>query len=387
MTQNNFKKFALSCIALAAPLFFFGQQASTDVAAAAAPSAGIDINVVLLIVAVFLLLPIFITGNAFLLSLKEFTKKAGNNTTKIVGFVFFFFLASAAQAQGADATTAAAPAPAATTFFGWSPWILTSVIIFEALLIVFLSWLTMVLIKHATATEEVPGQAPVETTSWLGRFWDRINSFKPIEEEGDIDTGHHYDGIRELNNVTPPWFITAFVLTIIFGIIYMYRYHISKSAPLQDEEFAIEMTQAAEDKAAFAAKQTSSIDENNVVMMEGADIEAGKKNFLATCASCHGATGGSMKGGVGPNLTDEYWIHSGSLKDIFKSIKYGWSGTAMIAWKDQFSAKQIAQLSSYVKSINGSNPPNAKAPDGELYKEVVTAPADTNVTDTTKTKK
>lgn len=167
----------------------------------------------------------------------------------------------------------------------------------------------------------------------------------------------------------------------------MYRYHISKSAPLQDEEFAIEMTQAAEDKAAFAAKQTSSIDENNVVMMEGADIEAGKKNFLATCASCHGATGGSMKGGVGPNLTDEYWIHSGSLKDIFKSIKYGWSGTAMIAWKDQFSAKQIAQLSSYVKSINGSNPPNAKAPDGELYKEVVTAPADTNVTDTTKTKK
>ncbi len=384
MTQNNIKKFALSCIALAAPLIFFGQQATTD-AAAATPSTGIDINVVLIIVAVFLLLPIFITGNAFLLSLKEFSKKAGNNTTKILGFVFFFFLASAAQAQGADATTAAAPA--ANNFMGWSPWILTSVIIFEALLIVFLSWLTMVLIKHATAPEEVSGQAPVQTTSWLGRFWDKINSFKPIDEEGDIDTGHHYDGIRELNNVTPSWFITAFVFTIIFGIIYMYRYHISKSAPLQDEEFAIEMTQAAEEKAAFAAKQTSSIDENSVVMLEGADIEAGKKIFVGTCASCHGANGGSMKGGVGPNLTDEYWIHSGSLKDIYKSIKYGWSGTAMIAWKDQFSAKQIAQLASYVRSIKGSNPPNAKAPDGELYKEVAAAPADTNVTDTTKTKK
>ncbi|MCX6190593.1 MAG: c-type cytochrome, partial [Bacteroidetes bacterium] len=162
--------------------------------------------------------------------------------------------------------------------------------------------------------------------------------------------------------------------------------HVSKSAPLQSEEYKIEMAQAEQDKAKYMATQTNNVDENTVTMLSASEIEMGKKTFSEKCIACHGANGGSMPGGVGPNLTDNYWIHGGGIKDIFKSIKYGWVEKGMISWKDQLSSTQIAQLASFIRSINGSKPANAKDPQGELYSEVITA-TDTTTKDTTKLKK
>jgi cytochrome c oxidase cbb3-type subunit 3 len=189
-------------------------------------------------------------------------------------------------------------------------------------------------------------------------------NFRPIEEEGQIDLGHNYDGIRELDNVIPPWFTTAFILTILFAGVYLYRYHIAKSAPLQIEEYKIAMAKAAVEHDAYLATQANTIDENSVTVMTGADIELGKRVFTMTCAACHRPDGG---GQVGPNLTDDYWIHGGSLKDIFKTIKYGVPDKGMISWKEQLSPSQMAQVANYILTLKGTNPPDPKEKQGTLY--------------------
>jgi cytochrome c oxidase cbb3-type subunit 3 len=208
-----------------------------------------------------------------------------------------------------------------------------------------------------------------------------------MEEEAKIDTGHSYDGIRELDNVTPPWFTTAFLLTIVFGLVYLYRYHVAHSAPLQVEEFKTEMAVAEADKVKFLATQSNNVDESNVKELGAADIAEGKKIFTEKCVACHQAHGGSMPGGVGPNLTDDYWLHGGSIVDVFKTIKYGWPEKGMISWKDQMTPNQMAQTASFVLSLKGTNPPNAKEPQGELYTAVAAAAKDTTTTKDTITVK
>jgi len=195
-------------------------------------------------------------------------------------------------------------------------------------------------------------------------WWNRFNKFKPLEQEGDIDLGHEYDGIRELNNRLPPWWIYGFYATIIFAAIYLWRYHVSHSAPLSREEYAIAVEKADEKVKEYLKQKGEAVDENTVAMLGGADISEGKKSFQVSCISCHNEGGG---GNVGPNLTDDYWLHGGDIKSIFKTIKYGIN--AMPTWQNSYSNRQIAQLASYVKSLHGTNPANAKAAQGELYKE------------------
>jgi len=195
-------------------------------------------------------------------------------------------------------------------------------------------------------------------------WWNRFNKFKPIEQEDAIDLGHEYDGIRELNNRLPPWWIYGFYLTIVFAAIYLWRYHVSHSAPLSKEEYDIAVQKADEKVSDYLKQKGEAIDENTVAMLGDADIREGKRIFQVSCVSCHNEGGG---GNVGPNLTDDYWLHGGDIKSVFKTIKYGIN--AMPTWQNSYSNKQIAQLSSYVKSLHGTNPSNAKAPQGELYKE------------------
>ena len=127
------------------------------------------------------------------------------------------------------------------------------------------------------------------------------------------------------------------------------------------------MANAALEKEEYLKTAASKVDENSVTYMtEAADLAKVKKIFGLSCAPCHGA---DAQGVVGPNLTDDYWLHQGGLKDIFKVIKYGVPEKGMKSWKDDFSPVQIAQLSSYIKSLHGSKPANAKEPQGELYKD------------------
>lgn len=194
---------------------------------------------------------------------------------------------------------------------------------------------------------------------------EKLNQTKSLDAatEAEADMGHDYDGIRELNNPTPPWWRWGFYFSILFGVVYVWRFHISETAPLQLEELKIAEAEAAVKKEAYLKNAANNIDENNVKLLtEATDLETGKKLFSANCAACHGP---EAQGLVGPNLTDDYWLHGGKVPDVFKTIKYGVPEKGMKSWKDDFSPKQLAQLTSFIKSVHGSNPPNPKAQEGQ----------------------
>ena len=186
----------------------------------------------------------------------------------------------------------------------------------------------------------------------------------PLEEEESVETDHEYDGIRELDNNLPPWWKWGFYMSIVFAIIYLFNYHVFKTGDLQIEAYQKEIIKAEKDIQLYLASQAMNVDENSVVYMtEKADLNQGKSLFNNYCAVCHGGAG---EGVVGPNLTDEYWIHGGSINDVFRTIKYG-AQRGMKSWKDELNPIQIQQVSSFIVSLRGSNPSNPKSPEGALY--------------------
>jgi len=198
-------------------------------------------------------------------------------------------------------------------------------------------------------------------------LWERFNNFKAMEEESSIELDHDYDGIKELDNAAPPWFTIGFTLSIIFAFIYMYRYHVVHSAPLQIEEYTIAVEKAKEEKAALdKLKPPKVVDENNLVLLSPAEIAKGKEIFIKNCATCHANDGG---GGAGPNLTDNYWLHGGSLKDIFISVKTGYPQKGMPGWGEILGLEQVEQVTSYIKTLKGTKPAIPKEQQGELYNE------------------
>ena len=199
-----------------------------------------------------------------------------------------------------------------------------------------------------------------------------LTDIVPIEEEDSILLDHDYDGIKELDNNLPPWWKYGFYLTIIVSVIYLFNFHVLGIGDLQIKEYEKEMTQAKLDVDAFMKTSANNVDENTVKLMtDAADIAAGKEVFMASCLACHGKGG---EGTVGPNLTDDYWLHAGGVQDIFKSIKYGWVEKGMKSWKEDLSPMQIAQVTSFIKSLRGTNPTNPKAPQGDIYTEASVAP-------------
>lgn len=361
---SKIKKIILSLIVLCLPVLLFGQ------AVASAPSAPndmkLDLNMVLLFFAVLLLLPLYYTGKTFLYAAGYYTDKKKNISSidkKLISVILCLFISSLAFSQ----SPAAAPLPGVALPSNWITVMLVTIIALEFIFIIYFT--TQITGFLYPKVVKVVATNTENSASWLQAFWEKINNFKPIGEEDTMDTGHNYDGIRELNNVTPPWFITAFIFSILFGIGYLYVYYVAKSAPLQTEEFNMAMKKAEDEKAKYLAIQGNNVDESTVKMLGTADIATGQSIFQAKCTACHGPAGGSMPGGVGPNLTDEYWIHGGAISSIFKTIKYGWPEKGMISWKDQLSPMQMAQLASYIKSIRGSKPAGAKEPQGDLYIE------------------
>lgn len=247
-----------------------------------------------------------------------------------------------------------------TTFY-----MIFGVIFLEVLILLTLLYNVKILLGvHRKRTAKAGAEA-AEKRPFIN-FWDKINRFRPIHEEVSLDTGHDYDGIKELDNRLPPWWLYGFYCTIAFAFIYLWRFHVAHTAPLSHEELVIDMRKAEIQKEEYLKKAASNVDENTVVLLtsEG-DLAAGKAVFQSTCFACHGKAG---EGGVGPNLTDNYWLHGGSIKDVFKTIKYGWPEKGMKSWKDDYSPSKIAQIASYVESLKGTNPANAKAPQGNLEK-------------------
>ncbi|TDO24814.1 cbb3-type cytochrome c oxidase N-terminal domain-containing protein [Pedobacter duraquae] len=197
-------------------------------------------------------------------------------------------------------------------------------------------------------------------------IWTRLMGLKPIAEEESLIMEHKFDGISELNNPTPAWFMVLFYGTIIVAVLYMCNYEFLGFGKTQEEEYIAEVEQANNDKLVFLASPAnakSAVNENNIVQSKDpAMLSAGAGLFQSRCTPCHGA---HAEGIVGPNLTDEYWLHGGSVKEVFTTIKYGVPAKGMIAWEKSLSAQQIAELTNYVLSLQGSKPAGAKAPQGD----------------------
>ncbi len=200
-------------------------------------------------------------------------------------------------------------------------------------------------------------------------LWKRINDWAwdlvPVSAEKSIDLGHDFDGIRELDNKLPPWWLGLMYGSMIFAVIYMYQYHWSGSGWSSENEYIAEMKAGDEIKNAYLDKMANAINENNVVALtDPEDLSAGAAVFKRNCAACHGVEG---QGLVGPNLTDDYWLKGGGIKNVFETIKYGVPEKGMISWKSQLKPETMQQVASYILTLQGTSPPNPKAKEGELY--------------------
>jgi cytochrome c oxidase cbb3-type subunit III len=208
----------------------------------------------------------------------------------------------------------------------------------------------------------------VQKESWFDKI--RFQLFGTgavaVEKEADIMLQHAHDGIYELDNRLPPWWVSMFYATIVFAFGYIGYYHFSGTERGQLIEYKQAMRNLEIVRYEAADRQANSVNENVVtVLKDQASIDAGHGTFIGKCAACHGQKG---EGTVGPNMTDDYWIHGGSIKNIFKTIKYGVPDKGMIAWGDQLKPSEIQEVASYILTLRGTNPPNPKAPQGDIYK-------------------
>jgi len=213
-------------------------------------------------------------------------------------------------------------------------------------------------------TQEVYTPEPVEE-SIFGKIMKGLTQSVPVQQEQKVLTDHSYDGIRELDNKLPPWWTGLFYVTIVFAVVYLIHFHVLKTGPTQEEEYAMEMEQAEARIAAYMEQQAENVDESNVKVLTAANsLASGEEVYQTHCVACHGQQG---QGGVGPNFADKYWIHGGAIEDIFKTIKYGVPEKGMIAWQSQLTPKQMQEVASYIITFEGTDPPNPKEPQGELY--------------------
>ncbi len=196
----------------------------------------------------------------------------------------------------------------------------------------------------------------------------------PPPSEVAADVGHVYDDIKELDNRIPPWFNYLFAGTIVFAFIYMIDYHVAGISKLSADEYMEEIVTANLQKKIMLASG-GTINENALIALKDAEsLKEGDEIFHKFCFTCHGPQAGGL---VGPNLTDEYWIHGGGIKNVYNTIKKGVPTKGMISWELVFSQKQIQNIGSYVLSLQGTNPPGGKSPEGQKYVEPVVVAQDT----------
>lgn len=331
----------------------------------------------LLGVTVLLAAVIYVLGNVFIMAIRNKIAEQKKNGTFTKAAILILSLTAASSSLMAQ--NAAAPAAANTVVSETILYIIGSVLVLELIIIFYFTFgIRNFLRKEAAVTvDAVTGEVVVkEKIHWFDRLYKRNTQEDIIK----LDLGHDYDGIKELDNSVPAWWQWGFALSMVFGVIYIYNYHIAGTKPLQQKELQIAMDIAAAKQAAYLEKSANNVDEKTVKMLGEADIAAGKTLFTkpGACATCHAENGSAIVNGapgIGPNLTDDYWLHKGDIGSVFYSIKYGWPEKGMKSWKDDYSPMQIAQLASYVKSLKGTNPTPAKEKQGELFTEDVAAPA------------
>lgn len=212
---------------------------------------------------------------------------------------------------------------------------------------------------------------------------------------------HDYDGIREYDNPLPPWWVSLFFITVIWGSLYFFYYHVAelgdRSVDEYNKEFdptwskekdinytplhilgayrmpyhslASDLTpKMIADRAGLPIKSAEPelpVKEDYVAFTDAENLSAGKEIYLKNCVPCHGALG---EGGIGPNLTDDYWIHGAGIVNMMKVIIRGVPEKGMLSWGKLMKEEDLLKVASYAQTLHGTNPPNAKAPQGTLEK-------------------
>lgn len=360
------KKKLITLSAVLAAATIYAQEAAP--AASTPASSSSTVLYLLLAIAAVLLVVVMMLGNV-LVSLTRMLAEKGGRTISTVLLLLVSSVLFAQDPANAVNNPPAAPTAGTSMIFGdWNVVIGASVVLIEIFAVILLA------LKIRGLLNELYPQ-PEEASSFtfnMPNFWDKVNASVAIEHEKDVLLDHNYDGIQELDNNLPPWWKYGFYVTIIWAFGYMAYYHVM-GGPSSEKEFEREMAQAKIEVEEYMRANAGKVDESNVTLADASGLAEGKQLFTANCAACHGNVGEGNA--VGPNLTDQYWLHGGSLVDVFKSVKYGWPAKGMKSWQQDLTPVQIKNVASYIQSIQGSNPPNAKAPQGELYTASGNAPA------------
>ncbi len=349
--KNVFKKIFASVLTVLFAVVTFAQE--TPQASTPAPPSQDNILMYILISGMaILLLAVLFLGNM----LVELTKLVIEKNKKAMTVILFLLTSSIVFSQEA-------PAASTTGNLGanWNLWMAAIVLGTELFVVI------MMLIRIRKLLNELSDKKPEPAFEiHMPRLFDNINASVSVEKEKDILLDHNYDGIRELDNALPPWWKYSFYISIVWSIFYLGYYYFG-GGPSSRDEYNTEVQLAKIEVEEYKKKNALNVDETNVQLADGAGITEGTEIFKTNCAACHGNVGEGNQ--VGPNLTDNYWLHGGSLNDIFKSVKYGWPAKGMRSWQADLSAVQIKNVTSYIKSLHGTNPANAKESQGDLYSE------------------
>ncbi len=261
-------------------------------------------------------------------------------------------------------------------------WLLVVVNLFLFIILMVQLRLVRSLTSVVTSAAEEPVVAVTAGPSWLDNVLMKLTRRATVEEEKDLELHHDYDGIKELDNVLPPWWLWLFYGTIIWGVVYVVNVHVINIWPDSVSEYETEMVQAKADIDAYLATLTTTVDENTVTFSDDAGtLASGRELFTTFCTACHGADGAGSETSVGPNLTDAHWLHGGGIKNVFKTIKYGVPEKGMISWKTQLQPVEIRAISCYIMTLEGKGGATQKAPQGEVWKEEgASAPTDSTAT-------
>ena len=289
--------------------------------------------------------------------------------------LLLLLIAAEGYSQTAPAAAPATSAQDLPTIMSWILGIASAVLFIVAM--IYIIKVNQFLYKRVIALEAqksgmlLPADAvPVVAQPVGDDFWTRMRKKYwedpvPIEREADIMLQHAHDGIYELDNRLPPWWINMFFITIVWAVGYMYYYHWGGNGLSQKEEYQEEVETAKKQIAIALAGKANAVDESNVtIVSESSLVAEGELIYKNSCAACHGQLG---EGGVGPNFTDDYWIHGGGIKDLFKTIKYGVPEKGMISWQSQLKPGDMQNVASYILSLRGTNPPNQKEAQGPLW--------------------
>ena len=358
--NNRHKKGIIAMAATVLSFSCFAQEA----AATAAPASGMNpIWWLIFGTMLILLVVVLILGNVLIGLTQIQIKKAKQKAAALIVLLLTTAFAFAQDPINAANNPPVEAVKASQNVFGDWTLIMAGIVLMAELFAVVV--LILRIRTVLAGLEEKKTEKAHAFNIHLPKFIDNLNASVAIEKEKDIMLDHDYDGIHELDNNLPPWWKYGFYLTIIWSVFYLGYYHVA-GGPLSLDEYAADMERAKAETEEYVRKNASNVDENNIVLADAAGINEGKNIFTTNCVTCHGK---NAEGTVGPNLSDEYWIHGGSLGEVFKSVKYGWPAKGMKSWSSDLTPVDMKNVVSYINSLQGSKPANAKAPEGKIYTE------------------